>query len=225
MNIKNKSDFSAVIFDMDGVMFDTERIILQAWQRAGKDMGYEIPETVLKETIGFDILNTKKLFEARLGEDFPFYPARKLRLQYTAEIIAQNGVPIKNGLFDLIEMLEASSLLKAVATSTDRSQAQPLLSSSHLIDRFDALAFGDDVVHSKPEPDIFLLAARQLGVSEEKCIVLEDSESGIRAAYQANMIPIFIPDLKMLSKDVETLVYKNCASLFEVATFLSEILS
>jgi HAD superfamily hydrolase (TIGR01509 family) len=218
--MKNTLDVSAVIFDMDGVMFDTERIAVQTWRRVGEVIGYNIPETIIIESIGCDASNTQKLFEERLGENFPFSRARELRLQYAAEVITQHGVPVKEGLFELLEVLEAHSLLKAVATSTERSRAEFLLRSSHLIDRFDALVFGDEVLHGKPEPDIFVLAAERLGFSAEKCVVLEDSELGIRAAHAAKMIPIFIPDLKPLPKDVEALTNKIFPSLFDVATFL-----
>lgn len=221
----NKLDVAAVIFDMDGLMFDTERIALRAWQKASEVIGCEIPETIVKESIGLNVLNTKKLFERKLGKEFPFYQARELRVQYAAEHIAQHGIPIKDGLFELLDMLEAHVLLKAVATSTDRSRAESLLRSADLFDRFDTLVFGDDVSNGKPEPDIFLLAAKRLGIPAEKCMVLEDSESGIQAAHNANMIPILIPDLKIPSKEVEALAHKRCTSLREVVPFLSEMIS
>lgn len=223
--MKGRQEIAAVIFDMDGLMFDTERIIMQAWKQAGHEFGYDIPDPALHATRGLGIEGTEHLFETILGPGFPFYQVRALRVQYTQTIIATQGLPIKDGLFELLDLLDTHTLSKAVATGTERAQAEPLLNMAHVLHRFDVLVYGDEVQNGKPDPEIFWLAAKRLQVTPEQCVVLEDSASGIRAASQAKMMPIAIPDINRLPHDVETLAFKTCDSLVEAAVFLSQLLS
>jgi HAD superfamily hydrolase (TIGR01509 family) len=209
-----------VIFDMDGLMFDTERIAVDAWQRAGELLGYEISPTLVIETIGLNRQDTQAVLLSHLGSAFPYQEARRLRIQYAEDVIALNGVPIKDGLHSLLDFLDGAGIRKAVATSTERTRALKLLGLAGVRDRFDVVVRGDEVPRGKPNPDIFLAAAARLHCDPSNCMVLEDSESGLKAAYLAGMLPVLVPDLKMPSTQTETLAFRTFRSLVEVMHFL-----
>ncbi|NLU09884.1 MAG: HAD family phosphatase [Tepidanaerobacter acetatoxydans] len=213
---------SLVIFDMDGLMFDTERLTVWAWERAGKDFGYEITPDITIGATGLDARDTVTYFKKCLGENFPYFEIRKAKSAYFDKYIKENGLPVKEGLYELIDFLEKASIPKAVATSTYRKKAEECLSFANVKDRFDLIVCGDDVSRGKPEPDIFLKAAEGLNCLPNECIVLEDSENGLKAALRAKMYPICVPDLKTPSKEVRRLIFKEFSSLLEVKDFLEK---
>lgn len=215
---------SLVIFDMDGLMFDTERINILAWQKVGMDYGLEISESVIMEAIGLNVIETEKIFTKHFGKDFPYWDAKEKRVQYAIQYVETNGVPVKKGVFELLEFLGEKKILKAVATSTERAHAERNLSLAGVLDKFDLIVCGDEVAKSKPEPDIFLTAAKKLNCDVNTCIVLEDSENGIKAASRAGMVPILVPDIKMPSPEVRMLAFKEFKSLLEVKKYLEGIL-
>jgi HAD superfamily hydrolase (TIGR01509 family) len=221
--LKRTPQIAAVIFDMDGLMFDTERISVEAWQRAAGVCGCEIPEPLLLETIGRDLHDTRILFDQTLGSSLDFERARDLCLQYVAEIIAERGVPLKDGLLPLLSALSAQAIPKAVATSTERSRALPLLEQAQIASEFDVIVCGDEVRTGKPAPDIFLLTADRLGIAPEQCYVLEDSDNGVMAAARAGMRPLLVPDLKPPSDQTRKLAERIFPNLETAATYLSTI--
>lgn len=158
-----------VIFDMDGLMFDTERIAVDAWHSAGAQLGYEITPSMVMETIGLDRKNTEAVLVGRLGPSFPYWEARRLRTEYANEIIRKQGVPVKEGLYDLLDCLDRKQIKKAVATSTERTRAQRLMDLAGVGDRFDVVICGDEVARGKPFPDIFLAATRRLNMDPGEC--------------------------------------------------------
>jgi HAD superfamily hydrolase (TIGR01509 family) len=214
---------AAVIFDMDGLMFDTERISVEGWQRAGSVCGCEIPESLLLDTIGRDLQDTRVLFDRTFGSSLDFERARDLCLQYVAEIIAQRGVPLKDGLLPLLSLLSARAVPTAVATSTERSRAHELLERAEIASEFDVIVCGDEVPTGKPAPDIFLLAADRLGIAPSQCFVLEDSDNGVAGAARAGMHPLLVPDLKPPSDQTRRLAERVFPNLETAATYLSSV--
>jgi HAD superfamily hydrolase (TIGR01509 family) len=212
----------AVIFDMDGLMFDTERIAVESWGRAGQLLGVDIPAGLIIETVGMNRQDAKTILMRRLGDAFPYPEARRLRIQFAEETIARDGVPIKDGLYALLDVLEGAGVRKAVATSTDQARALKLLERAKVRNRFDAIVCGDEVAQGKPCPDIFLAAAGRLGCEAHHCMALEDSEAGLTAAHRAGMLPVMVPDLKTPSAQARSLAFRVFQSLNEVASFLSE---
>ncbi|MCT4688099.1 HAD family hydrolase [Vallitalea sp.] len=212
-----------IIFDMDGLMLDTESIALDSWERAGKEFGYKISRELMIKAVGRTLVDTRKLLVKNLGNDFPFEEVRKVRIDYTKEYMSLNGVPIKEGLIEFLKYCKSIKVPTAVATSTNRSDALELLKKTNIVDYFNTIVCGDEIEKGKPEPDIFLMASKKLGINPEKCIVLEDSENGILAASRANMIPIWIPDI-ITESDIAT---KNaryiCNSLNEVNIIIDEL--
>ena len=221
---RSETRLSAVILDMDGLMFDTERIALETWQEAGRACSCEIPEQLIVQTIGLGLQDTRALFEQTLGPSLDFDRLRALRIQYAAEIIDERGVPLKEGLRDLLDLLDRIGLKRAVATSTEHARALELLSRADLQIDFDAVVCGDEVTHAKPAPDIFLLAAARMRVVPDECLVLEDSEAGIRSAVSAGMRAVVIPDLLPPSREVARLADRVLSTLTDAATHIEAML-
>lgn len=217
--------FSLVIFDMDGLMFDTEKLSLRAWEKAGKELGYNIDENIIAGARGLNSQDTVPYFQKYFGKSFPYSAVREIHSAYFEEYIQKNGIPVKKGLYELIDFLETQSIPKAVATSTARKKAERCLELGRVKDRFDLIVCGDEVLRGKPEPDIFLKAADKLKYPPENCIVLEDSENGLRAALKAGMLPICVPDLAEPSEEVRRLIFKEFNSLYEVRDFLESELN
>jgi HAD superfamily hydrolase (TIGR01509 family) len=179
---------------MDGLMLDTERLAIPAWQDAKDAVGVDFDMSLLDAMVGRNYQDCRAMILERHGEAFP--TDRLMEAWHVAydAIVERDGIAIKHGLVELLDWLEDVGLPKAVATSTRRSRAIPKLASAGLASRFGALVGGDEVARGKPAPDIFLLAAERLGASPSSCLVLEDSAPGVRAALAAGMTPIMVPD-------------------------------
>jgi HAD superfamily hydrolase (TIGR01509 family) len=216
---------AAVLFDMDGLMFDTERLILRAWQRAMADFGYVASEEVFLASVGTTVESTNQLLRAAYGPNFPLEATNDRTGEYVWQEVDAHGAPLKPGLLALLDYLEAHDIPKAVASSSERVTIDRLLAAAGLTQRFAATAAGDEVNHGKPAPDIFLLAASRLGVEPGRCLVLEDSEPGARAAHVAGMAVIIVPDLKPPPDDVAALTAAVLLDLYAVQDWLERRLS
>jgi len=198
---------------MDGLMLDTERVERSTFQRAAAEFGFLAIEEVYIRTIGRNWPDTKRIFAETFGDQFPYDEIRKKWRQYTEEHVAQFGVAEKPGLQELLAFLEKAALRRAVATSTIRVRAVALLQQSNLFHRFATVVGGDEVSVGKPDPTIFLAAAKRLNVEPERCLVLEDSAPGIQAAYAAGMIPVLVPDTVQPTAETLARAYRVCRSL------------
>lgn len=190
----------AVIFDMDGLMLDTEVIYRQVWQQAARMQGFVLTDEHYLPFVG----RTTRDAEADMARMFgPSFDLARFRADWPRiwhAFITQHSIPRKPGLHALLDLLDADGYRKAVATSTVYAEALETLGT--LIERFDALVTGDMVRHGKPAPDIFLLAAERLGTTPDECLVLEDSEAGVAAAHAAGMRVICVPDLKQPAPEI-----------------------
>lgn len=214
---------AAVIFDMDGLMLDTERLAPQAWVDAAGALGVEFDLALTQPMVGRNFRDCQAIIATHYGDDFPTVELmRAWHVAYDA-IVAREGIALKPGLLDLLEWLEAEGIPKAVATSTRRDRALAKLELTSLAPRFVALVGGDEVSRGKPAPDIFLAAAQRLGEAAPRCLVLEDSEPGVRAALAAGMTPIMVPDLHAPSDDLTALAPLVLGSLAEVAAHLAPL--
>jgi len=185
----------AVIFDMDGLMLDTESLGERTWERAARMAGVEFDLGLLPSMIGRNHRDSRAFLTAHYGDDYPVEKLTAACLVAFDEIIAAEGIALKPGVVELLDWLDANGVTRAVATSTRRDRAVALLSNLGLFPRFAALVGGNEIANGKPAPDIFVEAAVRLGVPCELCLVLEDSEPGVRAAIAAGMPPIMVPDL------------------------------
>jgi HAD superfamily hydrolase (TIGR01509 family) len=213
----------AVIFDMDGLMLDTEAPALRAWESAARGLGREFDLELCRQMIGRSFGDCVALIRVRHGSD---YPVDELTSAWAADydaIVAAEGISLKPGLDDILDLLDERGIATAVATSTRRERARAKLDRVGLLHRFAALVGGDEVVRGKPAPDIFLAAAERLGVAARDCMVLEDSEPGIIAAAAAGMTPVMVPDLHPPSAELLLLEPLVLASLSDVAAHLRAI--
>lgn len=213
----------AVIFDMDGLMLDSEQMARAAWTRALADWNLALPDSLYMQLIGRAAPDTKALLIQAFGAALPVEEAYARKQRYLDEAIALGGVPIKPGLLPLLDFLDDHRVPRAVASSTHRAFVLRKLEIAGLLPRFDAIACGDEVPNGKPAPDVFLLAAERLDIPPWRCIVLEDSDAGIRGAHAAGMIPILVPDLKPPSAEVAALARRVFPSLTEVRDYLAAL--
>lgn len=206
----------AVLFDMDGVIFDTERLAAQGWKYAGKCLGFEITDDQISLNRGRDIRSGSELFAGWFGRDFPFLEARKLRTDYVNSYIKENGMPVKPGIRGFFAKLKAQGIKKAIATSTDRDTVKWYFREAGIPFDFEAAVCGGEVRNSKPAPDIFLEAARRLGVKPQHCLVIEDSPSGVRAGAAAGCKVVMVPDMTEPDDEMRELCYGIARSVLEV---------
>jgi HAD superfamily hydrolase (TIGR01509 family) len=212
---------SAAIFDMDGLLLDSEPIALRAWERAAESLGLEFDLGLCRQMIGRNFRDCRDLIRARHGADYPVIDLTQAWASCYDGIIAAEGVALKPGIDELLDLFDDRAVTAAVATSTRRERAELRLRQAGLLHRFAALVGGDEVARGKPEPDTFVLAAQRLGLRPEQCIVLEDSEPGVTAAWAAGMTPIMVPDLHPPSAALLTRGPLVLSSLTEVALHLA----
>lgn len=211
--------FHAVIFDMDGLLLDTERIALLTFLEACEHFGIGAQTEVFNRCIGTNEALGLAILEAGLEGKADHVEFRRVWEGRYVAATTHRPIPLKDGAADLLERLASRSLPLAVATSTNTPRATQKLRDAGILDRFDAIIGGDQVARSKPNPDIYLKAAATLGVAPGKCLALEDSENGVRAALSAGMTVVQIPDLVEPAPHVRELGHIVLASLREVAGY------
>ncbi len=183
----------AVVFDMDGLMLDSERWERTAWQAAARRQGHTVTEDFYATLVGRREVETRGLLREHFGPGFSLEEFRADVDAQLTDTLARGGLPVKAGLIELLDALDRRRILKAVASSTIKVSASQRLGP--LLRRFDATAFGDEVSRGKPDPQIYRLAARRLGLAPRLCLALEDSPVGLTAARAAGLVVIVIPDL------------------------------
>ena len=205
-----------LLFDMDGLVLDTEKLYSRFWQEACQNLGYPMTR---QQALTMRALNAQA-GEANLkrffGPTVDFQQVRNLRIHLMDAYIAENGVEPKPGIRELLAFLKEKNIPAALASSSPRQRIQSYLKPLQLYDCFQVICSGYEVPHGKPEPDIFLHAAAQLGLKSQDCMVLEDSPSGILAASRAGCMPVMIPDLDRPDPETEKLLYACADSLLDV---------
>ena len=185
----------AVIFDMDGVIFDSERMVLACWEQLAEKYQLSRMREAYIHCIGVNDARMKEIMAAFYGEDFPYAAFRKETTALFREMTAREGLPVKKGVRELLEYLKKEKVPVGLASSTRVAVVTEELEAAGLYDYFQAVTGGDQLKRSKPEPDIYLMACRKLGVRPEETYAVEDSYNGIRSAYSAGMLPLMVPDL------------------------------
>jgi HAD superfamily hydrolase (TIGR01509 family) len=215
--------YSAVIFDLDGLILDTETIARKAWQHAASDFNFILDNDLYQTLIGLTTPDIEKVLQGVFGKGFNAKEAIKLAYGYFDEYVEKDGIAIKPGFFELLDFLDGIKFPRALATSSSRAFAGRKLTASGLVGRFDIVICGDDIQNGKPAPDIFLAAAERLKVAPAECLALEDSDNGVRAAYNAGMTVIIVPDLKQPSKEIVSMAHRVFPSLCEALPFLRTV--
>ncbi len=212
----------AVVFDMDGVIFDSERLVIECWKVIADKYGVPDIEEACRECLGVNSTETRQRFLKRYGQDFPYdaYKSEMSRLYH--DNYDGGRLPMKTGVTELLLYLKKAGLKVALASSTRSEVVVRELTDAGIIEFFDVVIGGDMVACSKPRPDIFLKACSELGAAPEESFAIEDSYNGIRAAAAGGLRPLMVPDLMPPTEEMETLSEKIFDSLLEVKAYISK---
>ena len=215
-----KDTITAVLFDMDGLVLDTEKLYTRFWQEAARAFGYPMTK---EQALGMRSLNRgaglAKL-QSYFGPLVDYDLIRNKRIELMDAFVEQEGVYLKPGIHELLAFLKEHGIKTAIATSSPMERTLLYLGSVGLQNSFDELVSGYMVEKGKPEPDIYLYAAEKLGVKPENCMVLEDSPAGILAGYRAGCLPVMIPDQDEPDEEIAKMLYAKAESLTEVIALL-----
>lgn len=213
----------AVIFDMDGVLFDTERLSISCWLETAERMGLGDIREGAYGCIGLNRTDSRIFIRQLYGDAFPYDEFRANNSALFQKKIERDGLPVKKGAREILSWLKETGIKTAVASSTNTQTVTGHMERAGFLPYFQEIIGGDMVEHSKPRPDIYLMACRRLGVEPEKASAIEDSPNGIRSAHAAGMLPIMVPDMVEPTAEIEALLFRKCGDLFEVKEFLEEI--
>lgn len=215
--------YQAVVFDMDGVIFDTERLVIEFWKEVAKKHNIPNVEHTCIQCLGTNRVRTREIFLENYGADFPFDP-------YRAEVTElfnthYKGVPLptKPGVRELLSYLQEQDVKVGLASSMAQHLVRDEIGTAGLLPYFQTLVCGDMVEHSKPAPDIFLKACEILNADPTKSIAIEDSFNGIRSAHCAGMTPIMVPDQVQPTDEIRTLAFHVMPSLLDVLNWLKTL--
>ncbi len=212
-----------VIFDMDGTLLDTERVYHRAWREAARRMHFDEVETALAACTGCNGSDTRRYFEQHFADVVDYDAYTVLRNQCYEEIIASEGLALKQGAVEILQWLKAHGIATALGTSTLPPRVMFNLESSGLLPYFDVLVTGDMVERGKPDPETFLLAARMLGVEPCHCMGVEDSFNGVRAVHAAGMYTVMVPDLLQPDETLCSVIDSTCENLLEIKPLIEKI--
>ena len=211
-----------VIFDMDGLIFDSEKVSYDSWVQAAKVFNIDFDMKVFYRLLGTNHESVRNTLLGEFGNKINVddYIEERRKINFSK---ISNGVEKKEGIDELLEYLKKKNIKRAVATSSNRELALSLLSKANILHYFDYVLCGDEVKKSKPDPEVFLNVAKKLEVNPENCMVLEDSEAGTIAGSRGRMRVIIIPDLKEPDEDIVRLAYKRLNNLKEVINEIEAI--
>jgi HAD superfamily hydrolase (TIGR01509 family) len=207
---------AGVIFDMDGLMLDTERIARIAWQQATREAGYEMSDALFASLIGRRDRDSTALLHAAFGTDFDYEATHRACNVLYNDYINRNGLPLKPGIHQLLDSFTTRRIPLAVATSTGNPTARLRLEQTGLLRYFSVVVAGNEIAHGKPAPDIYLEAIRRLGIDASASFALEDSPAGVQSAHAAGLRVIMVPDLLPPTPEIEALTWQVAESLHEV---------
>ena len=209
-----------VLFDMDGVVLDTEKLYARFWAEAAHALGYPM---TYEQALGMRSLNSaagQAKLESYFGPGVSRAVMRDKRVELMDAYVAEFGVEAKPGIHELLEALKEKGIRVAIATSSPKDRATAYLQSLGLLEKFDCICSGHDVKHGKPEPDIYLHAAACIGVAPENCLAIEDAPAGIESAYRAGCMPVLVPDLDGSDDTMRRMLFAEVDTLMEIVCLL-----
>ncbi len=212
----------AVIFDMDGVLIDTEKHYNAAWCQAATEAGFPFTREHALLLRSCEAKEGEKLMQGIFGPSFDYYAIRERRRELVRERLAQYGLEKKPGVEETLRFLRAKGIKTAVATATALDITKSHLTTIGVCDLFDSIVSAKNVAHGKPEPDVYLYACEQIGESPQDCMAVEDSPNGIMAAYRAGLRTVMVPDLTQPDEELTKYLYACVNSLSDLCELVDK---
>jgi HAD superfamily hydrolase (TIGR01509 family) len=206
---------AAVVFDMDGLLFDTETLYQEALVLAAADGGHKVAQEVFNRTVGLPWAQSRAMLLSHFGETFPVDEFQEAWVRHFW-VIAETRLELKPGALELLDTLDQLGLPRAIATSSSPRTVERHLTAHSLLSRFNEIVGHGDYERGKPAPDPFLSAAERLGVKPQSCLALEDSHNGVRSASAAGMMTVMVPDLLRPTDEIRGLCAFIALDLHEV---------
>lgn len=213
----------AVIFDMDGVLIDTEKHYFTCWKQASAEAGFPFTDEQALSLRSCDAKVAEKMMKEIFGEEFNYYAIRERRRQLVKETLEKSGLEKKPEVEETLKALRERKIKTVVATATPLELAKEHLTKLEMLELFDCIVSAKEVEHGKPAPDVYLYACQQIGEKPEECIAVEDSPNGIMSAYQAGLRPVMVPDLTQPDKELELLLFGCVKSLSGVCQIIDNL--
>jgi HAD superfamily hydrolase (TIGR01509 family) len=220
--VRVKEGYDAVIFDMDGIIFDSERVTMNCWLELASKYGIKNIEQPYLACIGTNMAKTKEIMLAAYGDDFPYDTYAKEASRMYHDKYDGGRLPMKKGVVELLKYLKKAGKKIALASSTRSETVIAQLKDADILDFFDAVLCGDMVERSKPAPDIFLRACQKLGTQPERTYGIEDSYNGIKALHAGKLRPIMVPDLLPCNEEMQEMTEAVLDSLLNVMEYLEK---
>lgn len=212
----------AVIFDMDGVLIDTEKHYNAAWCQAATEAGFPFTREHALLLRSCEAKEGEKLMQGIFGPSFDYYAIRERRRELVRERLAQYGLEKKPGVEETLRFLRAKGIKTAVATATALDITKSHLTTIGVCDLFDSIVSAKNVAHGKPEPDVYLYACEQIGERPQDCMAVEDSPNGIMAAYRAGLRTVMVPDLTQPDEELTKYLYACVNSLSDLCELVDK---
>lgn len=209
----------AVIFDMDGVIFDSEQMVLDCWEKVGEKYRIADIREVLIECIGTNKERTKEIIYEHYGKSFAYDKFAKEASLLFHDAVKTDGLPVKKGVKELLEYLIHEKIPVGLASSTRLAVVEEELKQAQLYEYFQVVIGGDQLKRSKPNPDIYLMACEKMQVTPKDAYAIEDSYNGIRAAYSAGMMPVMVPDILPATEEMRQMSVVVLENLLQVKEY------
>ena len=216
-------DVKAVIFDMDGLLLDTEKLLVGFWVQAANEAGFPMTR---ENALSIRSLHRKfavPYLQGLFGESFDYFKIRSRRMELMKEYLADHPLELKRGARELLEYLNKENMLTAVATATDYERTRDYLERVGIFNSFNKIVCAAMVAEGKPKPDIYIYAAEQLGLDTRECAALEDSPNGVRSAAAAGCVTVMVPDLTQPDEELSGLIFAKADSLYDVIDVIKTV--
>ena len=219
--MKNKlmDNIDLFIFDMDGILFDTETVYLEYGKKLLKELNYKVTDELVEKTTGLTNEEAKEIYLEEIGRDFPYDEITLKVYNYIIDEAQKGNIALMTGAKEMLDFLSSRGKKMVMGTSADSFMANTLLESKGIKDYFSHIITADDVERGKPDPEVFLRGAGKMNINPSKTMVFEDSINGVKAAYGAGMLPVMIPDKLTPAEDIEDMLYKKFDDFLKVIEY------